>query len=96
MTNDKATEIGNLDHLAEDSRRACFQQGKACVYEPENEPGVIVTEWPNGTVDRQEAGSNVETRTWPDGSTETLPTGRPVEFPHWPHDNEADGRRCPS
>ena len=95
MTNDEGTEIGSLDHLAEDSRRACFEQGKACVYEPEGEPGVIVTEWPNGTIDREEAGSGIETRTWPDGSTETRPAGGTVQFPHWPRD-EADERRCPS
>ncbi len=43
------------------------------MYEPEGEPEVIVTEWPNGTIDRLEAGSDLETRTWPDGSTETRP-----------------------
>ena len=35
------------------SREMCFQQGKACVYEPEDEAGVILTEWPNGVVDRK-------------------------------------------
>ena len=30
----------------QDSRRMCFEQGKACVYEPEGEEDVIMTEWP--------------------------------------------------
>ncbi len=29
----------------------CFEQGKPCVYEPEDRPEIIVTEWPNGTTD---------------------------------------------
>ncbi len=28
----------------EDSREICFQQGKPCVYEPEEELGTIITE----------------------------------------------------
>ena len=98
MINDETTEIENLenlDHLAEDSRQGCFEQGKPCVYEPEEEPGIIVTEWPNGTRDRQEPGAGVETRTWPDGTTETLAAGKRNQFPHWPR-NEPDGRQCRS
>ena len=43
----------------EDSRQMCFSQGKAFVYEPEDERGTIVTEWPNGVIDRH----NLETKT---------------------------------
>ncbi len=31
----------------------CFRQGVPCVYQAESDPGVIVTEWPNGVIDRQ-------------------------------------------
>ena len=95
MTNDGTTGVENLDHLAEDSRQACFEQGKACVYEPDDEPGIIVTEWPNGTRDRQDAESGIERRTWPDGSTETLPASKPPQVPRWPRDG-ADGKQCRS
>ena len=30
--------IENLDHLAEDSREICFEQGKPCVYQDEDRP----------------------------------------------------------
>ncbi len=86
MTNHGTTGVANLDDRAEDSRQACFEQGKPCVYEPEDEPGIIVTEWPNGTLDRHEAESGIETRTWPDGSTETLAASKPLQVPHWPHE----------
>ena len=68
----------------EDSRKICFQQGKACVYEPNEEQGTIVTEWPNGVVDRKNLEANTRTRHWPDGTTETTAGDTPVAFPHWP------------
>jgi hypothetical protein len=68
----------------EDSRRMCFEQGKACVYESEDEPGVIVTEWPNGVIDRKCLKTDTRTRHWPDGTTETTPGEAPLTFPHWP------------
>ena len=33
-------------------RRVCFGQGKACVYEPDDLEGVVITEWPNGVIDK--------------------------------------------
>ena len=54
----------------------CFQQGKPCVYEPEEEPGIIVTEWPNGVVDRQ--GLRGSTRRAGSGTT-CRPTTGPEE-----------------
>ena len=66
------------------SREMCFQQGKACVYEPEDEPGVIMTEWPNGVVDRKYVRTGTRTRRWPDGQLETGPAEADWPFPHWP------------
>ena len=78
------SRVGNLDHLAEDSRQMCFEQGKACVYESETEPDTIMTEWPNGTIDRHGLEAKTRTRRWPDGSEETVSDDEPLTFPHWP------------
>ena len=51
----------------------CFRQGVPCVYQAESDPGVIVTEWPNGVIDRQRDSQSSGTRAWPDGTVETLP-----------------------
>lgn len=64
MTRGERQAIENLDHLSEDNREICFEQGKPCVYEPEAEPGVVVAEWPNGTRDRLDLEAQSETRTW--------------------------------
>lgn len=65
-----------------DNRTLCFSQGKPCVYlshdEPQgSEPGavrpkVIVTEWPNGVVERLRVDTQRVTRTWPDGRVEEI------------------------
>ena len=68
----------------EDNREICFEQGKACVYEPEDEPGIIVTEWPNGVVDRHHIEEKTRIRHWPDGTTENRHEDDPVEYPVWP------------
>ena len=68
----------------EDSREICFQQGKPCVYEPEDERGTIVTEWPNGVIDWKRLDANTRTRHWPDGTVETTAGDAPPTFPHWP------------
>ena len=83
-------EVGNLDHLDIDSRRMCFEQGKPCIFESESEPNTIVTEWPNGTVDRHDLKSRTRTRRWPDGSSETMNDGTHFEFPHWPRPRAAE------
>ena len=50
----------------------CFSQDKACVYEPEEDLGTIVTEWPNGVIDRHNLETKTRVRHWPDGTTETV------------------------
>ena len=68
----------------EDNREICFEQCKACVYEPEDEPGIIVTEWPNGVVDRHHLRQKTRIRHWPDGTSEHRHEDDPVEYPVWP------------
>ena len=68
---------------SEDSREMCFEQGKPCIYEPEEELGVIVTEWPNGVVDRYTLATGARIRRWPDG-TEDSSAAEGERFPHWP------------
>ena len=68
----------------EDSREIRCQQGKPCVYEPDHEPGIIVTEWPNGVVDRDSLETKTRTGRWPDGTIETVPADTPLTFPDWP------------
>lgn len=68
----------------EDNREVCFEQGKPCIYEPEEEHGVIVTEWPNGVVDRYTVATGTRTRCWPDGTEDTQSEAAAVTFPHWP------------
>ena len=72
----------------EDSREICFEQGKPCVYEPDNEPGIIVTEWPNGIIDRWDEKTDTETRHCPDDTTETVPENTPAPCPD-PHTRES-------
>lgn len=67
-----------------DNREICFEQGKPRVYMPDDEPGIILTEWPNGVIDRWCLETEIETRHWPDGTTETAPGGTLLPFPHWP------------
>ena len=62
----------------------CFEQGKPCVYRAADAPGVIVTEWPNGTVDRKEPATNTRNRQWPDGTVETGTADAPLTCPRWP------------
>ena len=85
-------EIENLDHLTEDNREICFEQGKPCIYEDEDRPGQIITEWPNGVTDTADIRTDTTIRVWPDGSEETL--GNEPEFPHWPR--RAQTRKCRS
>lgn len=75
---------GNPLPAVEDSRAMCFQQGKPCIYASPDDPGVIITEWPNGTVDRKELAANTRTRHWPDGTIQTEPADAELTFPHWP------------
>ena len=77
-TAQRQNAIENLDHLTEDNREICFEQGKPCIYEDEDRPGHIITEWPNGVTDTADIGTNTTIRVWPDG------LGNEPEFPHWP------------
>ena len=56
----------------EDGRAMCFAQGKPCTYESDTDPDSIITEWPNGVVDRMNIPTNQVTRRRPDGSTESF------------------------
>ena len=69
----------------------CFQQGKPCVYQSEDRPGTILTEWPNGVVDEVRVGGDTRTRRWPDGGVETTPRRRAADRP----DPAAAGSRAP-
>ena len=82
MTETRRTEL--IVPETEYNRAICFEQGKPCVYEPDNEPGTIVTEWPSGVIDRWWLETDTRTRQWPDGTTETAPAERPLRFPHQP------------
>ncbi len=86
MTDTGRTEL--IVPEVEDNREICFEQGKPCVYAPDDEPGIIMTEWPNGVIDRWCLETNTETRHWPDGTTETVPGNTPLPFPHWPRSTE--------
>lgn len=84
MSTTQSTEMEWLVPAVEDSRQVCFGQGKAFVYEPKDEPGTIVTEWPNGVVDRKCLRRQTKTRRWPDGSEETGRADIRWPYPHWP------------
>ncbi len=71
----------------ESNREICFSQGKPCVYQPEDDPEVIRTEWPNGTVDEVDFARNTRKRRWPDGATETRTADTEFPCPLWPRPN---------
>ena len=91
-----ARRRGTLDDEGEDKREMCFEQGKPCVYEPEERPGTILTEWPNGTVDAHDLEARTRTRKWPDGREETASDDEPVGYPHWPRRQDAEADRSRS
>lgn len=68
----------------QDGREMCFSQGKPCVYQSEADENAIITEWPNGVVERMDTRTNTVQRTWPDGSIETFAAGsrRDATYPH--------------
>ena len=68
------------------SRQMCFEQGLACVYQPHGKPSVIVTEWPNGVMERHDLKAGTRTLRWPDGTEETRPADEELEAPQWPRD----------
>ena len=84
--------IENLDQLTEDNREICFEQGKPCIYEDEDQADSIVTEWPNGVIDTKDMKTGTTIRAWPDGSRTKL-RSKP-QFPHW--QQRAARKRCRS
>ena len=84
MTITSGKPIGEAGSDADDSRRMCFGQGKAFVYQPEDQQDTIVTEWPNGVIDRHDLKAKQRSRRWPDGTTETRDEDDPVDYPTWP------------
>lgn len=65
-------------------RRVCFGQGKACVYEPDDLEGVVITEWPNGVIDEHHVEEEHIMRCWPDGREEEFASSaaQAHEYPH--------------
>lgn len=61
-----------------DSRRMCFEQGKAFVYMPPDDDSRVITEWPNGVIEDHQLSDNTITRKWPDGRVECFPANDPA------------------
>lgn len=82
-----------------DSRRMCFEQGKACVYMSSPGSDCIITEWPNGVVGTHRLFDRTVERTWPDGRLDHYhegdPAGLAVPYVLGNPDNVA-GRHAPS
>ena len=69
-----------------DSRKMCFQQGKAFVWMPDPDSEVVITEWPNGVIDTHRLSDSTVSRAWPDGRVEHYREGEPEdrEAPYLP------------
>ncbi len=61
-----------------DSRRMCFEQGKAFVYMPPDDDSRVITEWPNGVIEDHLLADDTITRKWPDGRVEHLHANDPA------------------
>ena len=70
--------------MSDDWRQICFEQGKPCVYMPEDDDDVVITEWPNGVVEVMTIADHSIVRTWPDGRFERYRKGDPKdrEYPY--------------
>ena len=71
---------GTLDWVLDsdmDSRRMCFEQGKAFVYMPSEDGDAIIPEEPNGVVEHRRISDGTVTRTWPDGPVDHFRRGDP-------------------
>ncbi len=68
-----------------DARKMCFEQGKSFIYMDED-PDIIITEEPNGVVERLKLSTKMIERTWPDGRVEHFRKGDPqsLEYPYIP------------
>ena len=76
-----------------DWRQICFDQGKPCVYMPEDNKSVVVTEWPNGVVEVKTIADHKIVRTWPDGRVERYRKGDPEDVYPYIADPALDRRR---
>lgn len=64
-----------------DSRRMCFEQGKALVCMREGDDEHIFTEWADGTVDREHITTGATVRQLPDGRAIHVPRHTPWSHP---------------
>ena len=76
------TDANELVPAIEHSREISFQQGSPCVYEPEDEPGIIVTEWPNGVGDHDLPEMKTRTRRRQTGRWKPYRPTRSLTLPH--------------
>ena len=65
-----------------DSRRMCFEQGKALVCMRPGDDQHIFTEWENGIVDREHIATGATIRTLPDGRVIEVPRHAPLAHPY--------------
>jgi len=91
MPDNRRTEL--IAPWTENNREICFEQNKSCVYEPEDEPGTIVSEWPNGVVHGWRVETEAQTRQRLDSTTDTPPARRPPGFPEEPRTTEPNQER---
>ncbi len=55
------------------------------MYEPEQHPEILATEWPNGVVDATRWRPRRGQADGPDGTIETVPADTPLTLPDWPN-----------
>ena len=74
---------GTLDRVLDsdmDSRRMCFEQGKAFVFMPSEDGDVIIAEEPNGAVEHRQISDGAVNRIWPDGRVDHFRRGDPDDL----------------
>ena len=74
---------GSLDRVLNsgmDSRRICFERGKAFVFMPDEDSDLILAEEPNGVVEHGRISDAAVTRTWPDGRADHFRRGDPEDL----------------
>lgn len=65
----------------ETGRRMCHEQGKVFVHEPDDRPGTIVAEWPQGTVDTYDTATETASRRTANGTERPIPGDGPIRVP---------------
>ena len=63
-----------------DSRRICFERGKAFVFMPDEDSDLIIAEDPNGVVEHGRISDATVTRIWPDGRVDHFRRGDPEDL----------------